>query len=628
MLRYARPSLPLALLALLVPALASPVAAAPESGTVDAAIDRCLELRRSAPQAAVDLADSILASDALPVEARIKTLTCLGGAAGISGDGSRAAEVATQIQTLVDDHPDLPAPFVLRALSHAGAIFHSAGRTYQAETLYARVSDIARRTGGEDAIVTQIVMLTNIGLIHADYLDSPEVAEENYRQALALTEGLGRRDATLLYNLAVNRVRMGRDAEALDALERAERSADETGNVLVRARVRSARAGLLAAAGDTQRARALLQESIAVQKELPDPAGEAASLSVLSTVQRLAGEKLLALRTAEEALQRVERTSFQKEQVQALEAKVAAEAALGRTEAVVATTRRLHALQMTALKEQRLEILADLQARLQDAAAGRELERLRHQSEVQSLSLDKTRLARNFTVALLGLLALAAIAFGLMQYRRHRLLRELSAIDPLTGLPNRRTATGQLNALAAPAARGPVDTRHVLFLIDIDHFKKINDNYGHHAGDGVLIDLSNRLKAACRPSDIVARWGGEEFLVACADLGCDQAAAVAERLRLALAGDVELVSGQSRMLTVSVGFAPFPFFSGVRGGEAAGWAYAIRLADRALYAAKIRRNAWAGFWGAHDPGQVTAEDVLDAPGAAVLAGTITGLAGP
>ncbi|UWX04568.1 GGDEF domain-containing protein [Pseudoxanthomonas sp. NC8] len=51
----------------------------------------------------------------------------------------------------------------------------------------------------------------------------------------------------------------------------------------------------------------------------------------------------------------------------------------------------------------------------------------------------------------------------------------------------------------------------MLFLIDIDHFKQINDTHGHHAGDAVLIEVSQRLKAACRPNDLVARWGGEEF---------------------------------------------------------------------------------------------------------------------
>lgn len=606
-------------------AATSTSAADPPTQTVEAAVERCLSVRRSEPQTAIALADEVLADPALAIEPRIKMLTCLGDAARIVGQAERAIDVANEVQALVENHPELPPAFVLRALSHAGAMLHSAGRTYQAEQLYARVNDIAASQGGNDAIVSQIVTLINIGLIHADYLDSPEVADEHYRRALVLADSIGRKDATLLYNFAINQIRMGRP-EALETLQRAERLAEETNNVLIQTRVRAARAGILAERGRIAEARELVESALKTQRSLPDPEGEAASLAVLSTVQRLSGEKNAALRTAEDALEALEGTSSQKEKVQVLEAKIAAEAALGRTDAVLASTRSLHALQMNALKEQRLEILADLQARLQDASANRELERLRHQSEIQTLSLDKARLTRNFTIAMLSLLAIAAIVFGLMQYRRHRLLRELSAIDPLTGLPNRRTATSQLNALSAPSGRS--DARHVLFLIDIDHFKRINDNYGHHAGDGVLADLSARLKAACRPCDIVARWGGEEFLVACADLNCDQAAAVAERLREALAGDFELLPGQSRMLTVSVGFAPFPFFSGIRSGEASDWPYAIRLADRALYAAKIRRNAWAGFWGGRDAGQDTPDQILESPGSAVVAGTITGLAGP
>jgi predicted signal transduction protein with EAL and GGDEF domain len=96
---------------------------------------------------------------------------------------------------------------------------------------------------------------------------------------------------------------------------------------------------------------------------------------------------------------------------------------------------------------------------------------------------------------------------------------------------------------------------------------------------------------------------------------------MAERLCQALTYSAELAPGQFQSLTVSLGFAPFPFFSGV-GNDTGAWGYSIRMADRALYAAKDRRNAWAGFWGGHLPTTATLDQVLEHPEEAVRAGDI------
>jgi len=611
------------LLILLFLATASPeVFAAGEEAQAEA-ITRCFALRRSEPEAAVTLAASILATPGLPVQPEIKALSCLGMAASIAGDVTRAVENAALIESKVGQHPDLPAEFTLRALSNAGSIYHGAGRVHQAEVLYTRVSEIAKHVSAKDAAITRTVMLTNIGLIHADYLDSPEVADEYYRQALAVAESIGHEELSLLYNYAANLARMGRRDPALTALGEAERLAVRKDNVLFQQRIRAERAGLLVASGDTAKARTLLDEALAVQRRLPDPAGESDSLSKLSTLQHSVGDNQAALRSADAAWRTVESGQFLLEQVQALRARIAAQAALGQTSAALATSDQLHALQMAALKEQRLEILADLQARMQDAASRLEVEKLRHEGELQSLRLAKAHQLRNSTFLILGVLLLTAIFFMLMQRRRNRLLSEISSTDALTGLTNRRTATRLLNAISGSAVQTGQGTRHVLFVIDIDHFKRVNDSYGHYAGDGVLVQVSRALLAASRPGDIVARWGGEEFLVLCQDLTQDRACAVAKRLCEAMTQTAELAPGQLQTLTVSLGFAPFPFFSDTRNhSDAATWGYAIRMADRALYAAKDRRNAWAGFWGGRAPVHGTAAEVLDEPETAVRSGDI------
>lgn len=604
-------------------ATASPEAFATGEETQAEAISRCFTLRRSQPDAALVLAKTILASPELTLQPEIKALSCLGMAASLAGDRTLAVDTAASIVSKVDQHSDLPGEFTLRALSNAGAIYHNAGRVHLAETLYARISEIAKHASDKDAGITQTVMLNNIGLIHGEYLDSPEVADEYYRKGLELSEKIGHKEPQLFYNYAANLARMGQRAAATTALGNAERVAVEFDNHLLQQRVHAEQAGLLISGGDLAKARTLLNDAIAIQRRLPDPAGESSSLSKLSALQLASGDRQAALRSADAAWEKVQSGQFLLEQTEALRAKLNAQAALGQTSAALATAEQLHSLQMNALKEQRLEILGDLQARTQYADSQREVERLRHEAEIQALNLAKAQLMRNATFTVLVVMLLAALFFLMMQRRRHRLLDEISSTDALTGLTNRRTATRKLNALASTAAQGVQGTRHVLFVIDIDHFKKVNDSYGHHAGDGVLVQISRSLLTATRPGDIVARWGGEEFLVLCQDLTQDRACALAQRLCDAMTHTVELAPGQTHVVTGSLGFAPFPFFADTRNhGEASVWGYAIRMADRALYAAKDRRNAWAGFWGGRAPTHATATEVLDDPETAVRSGDI------
>ena len=200
-------------------ATASPEAFAAGEETQAEAISRCFTLRRSQPDAALVLAKSILASRELTLQPEIKALSCLGTAAGIAGDRTLAVDTADSIVSKVEQHPGLPADFVLRALSNAGSIYHGAGRVHQAETVYARVSEIAKRVSAQDAGMTQTAMLTNIGLIHAEYLDSPEAADSYYRQALAIAKSIDYQEPQLLYNYAANLVQLGQRAPALAALD-------------------------------------------------------------------------------------------------------------------------------------------------------------------------------------------------------------------------------------------------------------------------------------------------------------------------------------------------------------------------------------------------------------------------
>jgi diguanylate cyclase (GGDEF)-like protein len=184
-------------------------------------------------------------------------------------------------------------------------------------------------------------------------------------------------------------------------------------------------------------------------------------------------------------------------------------------------------------------------------------------------------------------------------------LGQASITDSLTGLANRRFLTEYIEKEVALLHRrynrladGPItpDLLDLAFvMIDLDHFKTVNDSAGHAAGDAVLRQLRDLLKSASRSSDIIVRWGGDEFLLVARDLSGDGLVELAERIRSRVAAHVfEIGEGRVVRTTCSVGFACYPFFREQL--DALSWEQVISVADRALYVAKASgRNAWVGF---------------------------------
>ncbi|MEO7920081.1 MAG: GGDEF domain-containing protein, partial [Thermoanaerobaculia bacterium] len=140
-------------------------------------------------------------------------------------------------------------------------------------------------------------------------------------------------------------------------------------------------------------------------------------------------------------------------------------------------------------------------------------------------------------------------------------------------------------------------------MIDLDHFKQINDQHGHLAGDRVLTDIGAVVKGVMRDTDLVVRWGGEEFLFVARHTSREDAHRVAERICAAVGGyTFALPDGTTLRVACSVGFAPFPFF--IHDRKLVKWEEVVDFADAALYAAKrAGRNRWVGLLpdGSMDP---------------------------
>jgi diguanylate cyclase (GGDEF)-like protein len=179
-------------------------------------------------------------------------------------------------------------------------------------------------------------------------------------------------------------------------------------------------------------------------------------------------------------------------------------------------------------------------------------------------------------------LVFSAIFLSVVADRMVR-LRVAAATDPLTGLPNR---TGLFDRIALELARSKRTGRPVaVAVLDLDRFKDFNDANGHLAGDRLLIASGEALTASLRTTDLAARFGGEEFVVLLPEIGREEAAACAERIRLAVSK--ARVPGADGHVTASIGLAVHD----PQDGAPPGAAVLLREADAALYRAKaLGRN--------------------------------------
>ncbi|HET9720852.1 MAG TPA: diguanylate cyclase [Solirubrobacteraceae bacterium] len=176
---------------------------------------------------------------------------------------------------------------------------------------------------------------------------------------------------------------------------------------------------------------------------------------------------------------------------------------------------------------------------------------------------------------------------GALERERHRRQGNVKRLDPLTGLPNRRVSTDALSAAAASAQEHHRPL--AVALVDVDHFRSVNDTYGRQVGDQVLCALAGRLVDHARHSDMIGRWDGEAFIAVLPGAGTDVAAAAAETLRRASAASkLQLEQGLSLLVTVSVGWAS---------GVAVAPDRLLELADAALQEAKAagRNRVAAGL---------------------------------
>lgn len=373
-------------------------------------------------------------------------------------------------------------------------------------------------------------------------------AMEVYRRARALAHagGQAEQELTAMLNLSAIHARLGEVAENLVLTADIMARAGVLGSDYYRGYAANARAFALIDDGATDAATRLFSEGRALLEE----AGE--RLHVANNLAEWAGRLAARGRHAE------------------------AYRALSESRAIDAGIR-------SAERERHARYLAALLGAGQKDLA---IERLRRENAVAQLRIETRRMSVASWAIGLASVSIAALTLLLSYLRLKRSSRRLAeanarldhenAHDALTGLHNRAHFAKRFDELKVA-----VPGRAVLALLDLDHFKGINDRLGHAAGDEVLREASERLAAAVRGGDLIARWGGEEFIVLATGLGQGQRSAeIPERLLQALRAAPMRAGGELLPLTGSVGYAEIDLDATTRLDDE------LEYVDAALYHAK------------------------------------------
>ena len=265
----------------------------------------------------------------------------------------------------------------------------------------------------------------------------------------------------------------------------------------------------------------------------------------------------------------------------------------------LAIVREQQKLSDELFRSDRARAVATLQEQFNAQQRQKQIELLARENQLKDADIKNRQLQQVvLTLAAIIMVMVGVVVFFL--YRRVRKtnekLREVNeqlefhaVRDPLTGLYNRRSFVDMMKGRAilpeGERREDALDNPDCLILMDIDHFKNINDSFGHATGDAVLIEVARRLRSSVRDSDMVLRWGGEEFLIYSPRSNPAQLKSLVERILRSIGEESVKVDGENVPVTLTAGFISLPF-SGLP-ETVCNWEKALQIADMALYLGKV-----------------------------------------
>jgi diguanylate cyclase (GGDEF)-like protein len=468
-----------------------------------------------------------------------------------------------------------------------------------------------------------------------DALASAERADNAYRQSIAH------------YQLSQLYLALKQSKNALDASRQAFNLADAAGSAYGMAKARMAESAAMELLDDPARELAAMQEALAIARRAQSKIAESLALinladiflrrkhfddaldlsrrslelareyddvGLMATSKANMGFALFGLgrsadgkRLADEALSDYERTGATAEIASLMGEYSLYLERSGDYKAALALYHRERKLNDEIAAAAHQKSVLEMQGKYESEQRRREIELLNRQNALNSAELENKALQQRIWWLLAAIFAASFIVIAVF-YRKLRVTNALLAQknqelkvrsnrDPLTALYNRRYFQDFMrDEHSRPERRRRDDGDkliHALLLIDIDFFKQTNDRYGHAAGDMVLVTIARRLRETLRETDMIVRWGGEEFLVFVPATSAEKLDEIAARIMQTIASEPIEYLGSFIRVTASIGYAPMPL---PPEGVTLSWERAISLIDMALYMAKVHgRNRAYGI---------------------------------
>ncbi|MGD9599547.1 MAG: diguanylate cyclase [Steroidobacteraceae bacterium] len=481
-----------------------------------------------------------VASDARDDEMIANALYSRGYVLGLQGEYALGLADLRRAQGLYETL-DKPA-HALTAMNGIAILYNRMGDYAQARDIYTSALALQREA---KMLREQAVTLHNLGRAH-EYLGEWPEARRSFTESLAINREIhyGRGEAYALRGLAAVENGLGNWRGALDLLGQASALLRSTPDARLRAQIDLARGIALHGTGELDASVAALRDAIEVFRKGEARGELAAGYAELAAVEAARGDwrsGYTQLALAKQVNERLLRNQI----------------------------------------DQRFATL-----RVEFDTASKEAENALLQRDIREneRALAQSRSVRRLqavAIALAALLVALLATLAMHQRRTTRRMRTLAHTDELTAAPNRRAVLGRLAVILTAEGAGPCST----LITDIDHFKGINDRYGHPVGDEVLKIVAQALRDALREPAFFGRLGGEEFLVVLPETVLDEGRATAERVRQSIeAIDLSHICPVGRRITVSVGVT-----ASVPGDSPSSM---LQRADEALYAAKrAGRNA-------------------------------------
>lgn len=510
-------------------------------------------------------------------------------------DSNKVDEAEKKLAEVARGLPADASPGLKGSLARVeGDIYNAKSQFEKALAAYLRAMKLEQDLN--DSVDGNIDLLMRIARVYIN-IDNPAKAIETTQQALKQKRVTLRAAGTLRFTQGIALINLNRGPEAIAAFEQALEAARMGGLTGLESGVRGNIADYYLRQHDYPRAEKEARLALAASEKVTDQNMVLMAKANIGFALMGQGRVAAGLPYTEEVIAALRKAGAVADVEAMMDEKSRMLEQHGLFKDALATVREQQVLQKTTSRQARDRAVAALQEEFDASQRTRQIELLKRENQLQDADL-RTRRIVQYGTTIAAILTVVAGAIMFVLYRRaahangrlHELNTQLefhSMRDSLTGLHNRRSfqqkmagRTGQARERRKESGEG-VDC---FALMDIDHFKHINDRWGHGVGDAVLVEVARRLNATVRDTDMVLRWGGEEFMIYAPHADRAHITEMIGRVLKAI-GATPVDAGSCEVpVTMSAGVITLPF--GGSAGDAFDWEGGIRLADWALYQGK------------------------------------------